>query len=137
MSKKNLKYQSPGINEETRFEKLHTVNFENSQGRMPLLKRDILKSKIFSAYYNNHLITSMACMEDDNIMRLAQIASMRNSDVNNDLKKIISNASRRIMFEICKYCNEKNYQFFDLGIVNLNDKSKKGVVNFKMSFTMN
>ena len=35
--------------------KLH-VNFEYSQGRIPLLKRDLLQSKIFSAYYNNQLI---------------------------------------------------------------------------------
>ena len=41
MSKKNLKYQSPGINEETRFEKLHTVNFENSQEASSLIAREI------------------------------------------------------------------------------------------------
>ena len=31
MIKKNLKYQSPGINEENRYEKLHTVTFDNSK----------------------------------------------------------------------------------------------------------
>ena len=36
MAKNNLKYQSPGINEETRFEKLHTVTFENSNGNQEL-----------------------------------------------------------------------------------------------------
>ena len=77
----------------------------------------------------------MACIEDNNVMRLAQIASMRNSDIDKSLKKLISNASRRIIFEICKYCIKKNYHFFDLGIVNLTDKNKKGIVNFKMSFT--
>ena len=41
MAKKNLKYQSPGINEETRFEKLHTVNFENSQEASRLIAREI------------------------------------------------------------------------------------------------
>ena len=41
MAKKNLKYQSPGINEETRFEKLHTVNFENSQEASSLIAREI------------------------------------------------------------------------------------------------
>ena len=48
MAKKNLKYQSPGINEETRFEKLHTVNFENSQDASSLIAREIcnlVKSK--------------------------------------------------------------------------------------------
>ena len=48
MAKKNLKYQSPGINEETRFEKLHTVNFENSQEASVLIAReicDLVKSK--------------------------------------------------------------------------------------------
>ena len=48
MDNKNLKYQSPGINEETRFEKLHTVNFENSQEASSLIAReicDLVKSK--------------------------------------------------------------------------------------------
>ena len=48
MAKKNLKYQSPGINEETRFEKLHTVNFESSQEASSLIAReicDLVKSK--------------------------------------------------------------------------------------------
>ncbi len=48
MSKKNLKYQSPGINEDTRFEKLHTVNFENSHEASILIAReicDLVKSK--------------------------------------------------------------------------------------------
>jgi len=48
MAKNNLKYQSPGINEETRFEKLHTVTFENSNDASLLIAReicDLIKSK--------------------------------------------------------------------------------------------
>ena len=48
MTKNNLKYQSPGINEETRFEKLHTVTFENSNEASLLIAReicDLIKSK--------------------------------------------------------------------------------------------
>ncbi|MDG1889198.1 MAG: glucosamine-6-phosphate deaminase [Flavobacteriaceae bacterium] len=48
MGKKNLKYQSPGINEETRYEKLHTVTFENAKDASLLIAReicDLIKSK--------------------------------------------------------------------------------------------
>jgi len=48
MVKNNLKYQSPGINEETRFEKLHTVTFDNSNEASLLIAReicDLIKSK--------------------------------------------------------------------------------------------
>ena len=48
MAKKNLKFQSPGINEETRFEKLHTVSFENSKDASILIAReicDLIKAK--------------------------------------------------------------------------------------------
>ena len=41
MGKKNLKYQSPGINEGTRFEKLHTVTFDNSEIASNLIAREI------------------------------------------------------------------------------------------------
>ena len=47
-TKKSLKYQSPGINEETRYEKLHTVTFENSEDGAVLIAReicDLVKSK--------------------------------------------------------------------------------------------
>ena len=48
MGKKNIKYQSPGISEETRFEKFHTVCFENSEIASKLIAReicDLVKSK--------------------------------------------------------------------------------------------
>ena len=48
MGKKNLKYQSPGINEGTRFEKLHTVTFDNSEIASHLIAKEIcnlVKSK--------------------------------------------------------------------------------------------
>ena len=48
MVKNNLKYQSPGIKEETRFEKLHTVTFDNSNEASLLIAReicDLIKSK--------------------------------------------------------------------------------------------
>ena len=48
MIKKNLKYQSPGINEENRYEKLHTVTFDNSKEASILIAReicDLIKSK--------------------------------------------------------------------------------------------
>ena len=41
MGKKNLKYQSPGINEETRFEKLHTVTFDDSRIGSNLIAKEI------------------------------------------------------------------------------------------------
>ena len=41
MGKKNLKYQSPGINEETRFEKLHTVTFDDSKIGSNLIAKEI------------------------------------------------------------------------------------------------
>ncbi|MEK9756292.1 MAG: glucosamine-6-phosphate deaminase [Bacteroidota bacterium] len=48
MAKKNLKYQSPGINEATRFEKLHTVILESSYDASKEIAREIcelVKSK--------------------------------------------------------------------------------------------
>ena len=40
-TKKNLKYQSPGINEVSRYEKLHTVTFENSKDGSVSIAREI------------------------------------------------------------------------------------------------
>ena len=54
MIKKNLKYQSPGINEENRYEKLHTVTFDNSKAASILIAReicDLVKSKLTKNEY--------------------------------------------------------------------------------------
>ena len=44
ITKKSLKYQSPGINEETRYEKLHTVTFENYKDGSISIEREIFRT---------------------------------------------------------------------------------------------
>ena len=114
--------------------KLH-FNFEKQQNRNPLIKKDYLKHKFFSIYYDDLLIVAMSFFENDKIIRLGQIASLRleKSELV-DLTKKISYGSRRLIFEICKYGNENKFDFFDLGIINKSDTSKLGILKFKSSF---
>ncbi|MDP2947297.1 MAG: hypothetical protein Q8N88_04215 [Nanoarchaeota archaeon] len=49
---------------------------------------------------------------------------------------MISIATRRLVYEVCKYGKEHNYKLFDLGSMpaDLKDKKKAGIAAFKGSF---
>lgn len=109
-------------------------HFERSQGRHPLLLREFSKYIIFAAFYKDSLLAYVTCFEDNNIIRIANIGSIRTTQIDNETKKLISNSTRRLVYEMCKFGIEQKYDFLDLGIVNLTDESKKGIAFFKMGF---
>jgi hypothetical protein len=86
----------------------------------------------FNAYYKNTLIASMSCWKDNQVLRIKTIVSLR-KDINFE-PKIISYASRRIIWEICKYGKNKKYLKLDLGGINFEEKNKEGITKFKLSF---
>ena len=53
---------------------------------------------------------------------------------NKELYKLIGSATRRLIFEICKYGKEKGYEFVGLGSINYSTSQKANVANFKMFF---
>lgn len=112
------------------------VGFEFAQNRTPLLKKELSHSKVFTAYYKNKLIALVSCFDCDQVLRVGQICSLRLDIAQDSLEyKLISYASRRLIYEVCKYGIANDFHFLDLGIVNLSDPTKMGVVKFKTSFT--
>ena len=51
--------------------------------------------------------------------------------------RLIAWSSRRLIYEACKHGIKNNCTKLDLGIVNMEDPLKKGIVNFKLGFTSN
>jgi len=109
-----------------------SAKFEKSQGRKPDPISDYQGCKIFSAYYKNDLISSIACFDNGKVLRAKVICSKRLEVDDKEIYKIISFSTRRLVYEICKYGIENNYQLFDLGSVNF---KKENLAKFKMSFT--
>lgn len=118
------------------FEQIYQVyqKFELERNWIPTLKDEFVKHYIFTAYFQDKLISAVTCYAHDGVLRVARIFSTRLEE-NSELKKgFIAYASRRVFFEICKYAKANNYHKFDLSGVNFTDPTKAGLTRFKQSF---
>ena len=108
--------------------------FELRRGWYPILKRELEKCLLFTTYYRGTLIAGVACYCDQDMMRVAKIFSARLENVNQEQKKMAGWSTRNLILEICKYCQDHGIDKLDLGGVNLDDSSKAGIAQFKISF---
>ena len=60
--------------------------------------------------------------------------SKRLSTHDHELNKVISNASRRLVYEVCKWARAREYKFVGLGAVTTSTEQKANVAQFKMFF---
>lgn len=107
---------------------------EFSQGRIPERRQEFEGCKIFSAYYQNSMIAAIICFYYPGYLRAKTISSKRMENISQEMNKVISLSSRRLVWEICQYGQEHGYKGFDLGAINLTDQKKKGIAQFKQSF---
>lgn len=87
----------------------------------------------FSAYYNGELIAVITVYEVPPKMRIQNIFSKIDHE-DSEMRKIVGFATRRLMYDICKYGSEHGYESLDLASVNLSDPAKSGITQFKLSF---
>ncbi len=108
--------------------------FELAQERKPWGENTFLGVINFNAYYNGELIASVPCYDLYPYLQVRAIFSKRLDVSNQTLRKIIGRAGRRLIFEICKYGKEREYEFVSLGSVNYSTEQKSNVADFKMFF---
>lgn len=126
------------VSDDKNFKEVYGVykNFEHFQGRIPFSKQAMKDYLVFSAYYKGELISIILCFDSFPYLRARSICSKRLEIENREKCKAISNATRRLVYEICKYGKEHDYKLFDLGSMpaNLKDKKKEGIAKFKGTF---
>ena len=110
------------------------MRFERAQGRTSQRKESFLQSKIWNAYLEGHLVSSIACYDAKPILRIRAIYSERMWKENKEKYQKIGFATKRLVYEICKYGVENGYALVDMGAANFTDPAKKGVTQFKSSF---
>ena len=126
--------------------------FEIAQGRKPWCRESFDGVINFSAYYKDELIASVPCYDLNPYLQVRAIFSKRlegtlRSDsslqgsrlsragqVDHALQKIVGKATRRLIYEICKYGKEMGHKFVSLGSVNYGTAQKSNVADFKMFF---
>jgi lipid II:glycine glycyltransferase (peptidoglycan interpeptide bridge formation enzyme) len=113
--------------------KMYSI-FERSQGRRPLPMSEFCRFKLFSAYYKDEIISAITIIESGDRLRIRSIFSKRLAVMDKEVMKIISNASRRLMWEICQWGKDAGYQSLDLASVNFVNPRTASITKFKMSF---
>lgn len=95
----------------------------------------IKNGTLFTAYYNNKIISGSFFLEDMNNIRWLFGASDR-LIVDTKQASIIGNANRLIIWEAIKYAKNKNIKEFDFGgyLESSNDEQKINISLFKKSF---
>ena len=117
-------------------DRTHAYDFyrqiKRRDGVSPDLRQEFADCLFFNAYLDQKLIVSMSCYQATPILRLKHLVSVRKQKNSNP--RIAGYASRRLVWEICKYAKSHGYRWFDLAGVNLTDPKKSGVAQFKQSF---
>lgn len=90
-------------------------------------------SLVFSLYWRGELISCMTCYDVFPYLRIQNIFSKLNHD-DKDLRKMIGYATRRLIYEVCRYGCEHGYRLVDLASANFTDPKKAGITAFKSSF---
>jgi lipid II:glycine glycyltransferase (peptidoglycan interpeptide bridge formation enzyme) len=107
---------------------------ERDRNWYPVPEEELRQSLVFSAAYNGTLIAGMSCYSHGDRIRVGRIYSNKRSMLSDSLTNLIYGvASKRIVFEICKYGIAQQFTALDLGGVDLNTTEKSGITKFKLS----
>lgn len=109
-------------------------DFEYTQNRVPVYKKELKYCKLFSAYYKGEMVSAIYITTSSSYLRIRSIFSKRLKVDDKDLRKIISNATRRVMWEICLWGKKNNFKSLDLASVNFKNPKTANITKFKMSF---
>lgn len=111
------------------------ARFERARGWIPWRKAELERCLLFTASFDEKLIAGIACYAHGDTIRVGKIFSVRNYESGSGVTPaLIGWASRKIVWEICKYAHAQGMRRFDLGGVNFADPVKAGISQFKQSF---
>ncbi|MBU1102656.1 hypothetical protein KJ853_03315 [Patescibacteria group bacterium] len=109
-------------------------DFEYGQDRVPFDRGEMAHFLPFLAYFKNQPISLVFCLDEFPYLRARSICSVRLKTNDKKFYRWIACASRRLIYEACSYGRQRNYQWMDLGSINLDSADKSGIAEFKSSF---
>lgn len=122
--------------EDKEFKKAYELysKFEYAQKRTPFPINVFKGLKLFSAYYKGEIVSGIFVYESKPYLRIRSIFSKRLTTEDKKIYRIIANASRRIMLEVCLWGKKNGYSSLDLASVNFKNPKTASITEFKMSF---
>lgn len=124
------------INDDNNFDDAYRLyeKFEYAQGRAPVARNALKKCKLFSVYFKKELMSAIFITESPKYLRIRSIFSKRLQMKDKEMYKIISNATRRVIWETCLWGKENGFQSLDMASVNFKNPKTANITKFKMSF---
>lgn len=119
------------------YERAHSLyrDFEFSQGRAPISIDDFKKYQLACAYHDDKLLSVVSFYRSGNKIRVRSIFSARLAAKDDpELYKAIGFATKRLIYEICKYAQSHDVKLVDLASINLTDPAKEPIARFKSGF---
>ncbi len=108
------------------------AKIKRGDGVRPDIKREFKHCLFFNAYWNKKLVVSVSCYDNGKYLRLKHIVSLRKERGFDS--RVAGYATRRIIWDICRWGNMSGRAWLDLGGINLAEKEKSGITAFKQSF---
>jgi len=129
---KNLKF----VTDDKNFDESYSLykDFEYTQGRVPVSGKELKKIKLFAAYFKEEMISAIYVAESFPYLRIRSIFSKRLKTDDKETRKIISNATRRLTWEVCLWGKKNNFKSLDMASVNFKNPKTATITKFKMSF---
>lgn len=125
------------VSEDSNFDEAYAMyrEFQKARGEKPYPRLRFKGSLLFSAYVRDRMISAVFVYPSQPCLRVNFIFSARYVENNKEIYRVISIASRRVIFEICRWGMRQARTGLDLASINMNDKAKSGLREFKTSFT--
>lgn len=109
-------------------------SFELTQGRLPVHRADLGGCIFFGTYREKELLSGIFVIQSRPYLRIRSIFSKRLHVEDKEMYKHISNATRRAIWEICRWGKQNSFQSLDMASVNLSNPKTVSIAKFKMSF---
>ncbi|MDD2785421.1 MAG: hypothetical protein PHS79_00840 [Patescibacteria group bacterium] len=110
-------------------------DFEFSQSRAPISIDDFKEYQLACAYLNGRLLSVVSFYQSGDKIRVRSIFSSRLAVKDDpELYKAIGFATKRLIYEICKYAQSSGAKLVDLASINLTDPAKEPIARFKSGF---
>lgn len=111
------------------------AQFEKARGVVPFSKKEFQRTKLFSAYYNGEMVSGVFVYPSEPVVRIRSIFSKRHGTSDKQVLSAISNSTRRIMWDICRWAKNQGRTGLDLASINLNNPKTASISDFKMGFS--
>jgi hypothetical protein len=107
---------------------------ERKQGRKPDALRKFAGNIFCAVRSDGRLMCAVSFFFNTEIIKVHSISSLRLYDIDQDIKKKISFASRRAIYEIISFGKKLGFKKLDLSYIDPQNPNKAGIDSFKRGF---